>query len=62
VAKDSGGNVTRTYPVFPYPARAKYVGSGNVNDAANWVSATPSPLPDDHFDWLGDSKHGAMKP
>jgi hypothetical protein len=62
VAKDSGGNVTRTYPVFAYPARAKYVGSGSVADAANWVSATPSPLPDDHFDWLGDNKHGAMKP
>lgn len=51
---DGTGAVVRTYPLYPYPARAKYVGSGDVDDAANWVPATPNPLPDDHFNWLGD--------
>eukprot|EP00644_Phytophthora_capsici_P001126 jgi/Phyca11/129728/e_gw1.86.48.1 len=28
--------VNRTRPVYPYPSVAKYTGSGDVNDAANW--------------------------
>jgi feruloyl esterase len=50
---------TRTYPVFAYPARAKYTGSGDPNVASSWVESIPSPLPDDHFAWLGDPRgHG----
>jgi feruloyl esterase len=56
--KFSGSAVTRTYPIYPFPARAQYTGSGDPNDEANWVSMTPSPLPDDHFNWLGDPAHG----
>ena len=52
----TSGTVTRTYPIYPFPARASYAGSGDVNDEANWVSATPSPLPNDHFNWLGDPR------
>ena len=47
------GGVTRTRPVFPYPARATYTGSGSVDDAANFVAVTPSPLPDDDARWIG---------
>ncbi len=56
--QSTGTTVTRTYPVYPFPARANYSGTGDVNDEANWVSLTPSPLPDDHFAWLGDPAHG----
>jgi hypothetical protein len=28
--------VYRTRPAYPYPSVAKYSGSGDVNDAANW--------------------------
>jgi hypothetical protein len=55
---NSSGNVARTYPLYPYPARAKYIGSGNVDDASNWVPAIPNPLPNDHFNWLGDPAGG----
>ena len=51
---NGSGGVARTYPLYPYPARAKYTGTGNVDDADNWVAATSNPLPDDHFNWLGD--------
>jgi hypothetical protein len=51
---DPAGHVVRTRPVFPYPARAKYKGSGSIDDAANFVPAEPSTPPDDHVDWLGN--------
>jgi feruloyl esterase len=47
------GNVVRTRPVFAYPRRAVYSGSGSIDDAANFRSEMPSTLPDDNFDWLG---------
>ncbi|HSD38928.1 MAG TPA: tannase/feruloyl esterase family alpha/beta hydrolase [Rhodocyclaceae bacterium] len=40
-SKVVGGVVTRTRPVFPYPAVARYVGNGSINDAVNFVAATP---------------------
>jgi hypothetical protein len=49
----AGGNVIRTRPVFPYPLRARYTGSGSVDDATNFVAAPPASPPDDHVDWLG---------
>ncbi|GIF23542.1 feruloyl esterase [Actinoplanes tereljensis] len=49
----TGGTVDRTRPVFPYPAVARYDGSGSTDDAANFVSYTPrNPVRDD-FNWLG---------
>jgi Tannase and feruloyl esterase len=50
----SSGAVVRTRPIFPYPERAQYVGSGSIDDAANFKAVTPSPLPDDHVDWVGN--------
>ena len=48
-----GGAVTRTRPVFPYPAVARYDGSGSVDDAANFVPYTPRTPVRDDFRWLG---------
>jgi feruloyl esterase len=36
-----GGKVTRTRPVCPYPQVAKYKGSGDIDDAANFTCAEP---------------------
>lgn len=49
---DSSGNITRTWPVYPQPAEAKYTGQGNINDEANYIPYTP--IGDLHFQWLGD--------
>jgi feruloyl esterase len=50
---DASGKVARTRPVFPYPERARYAGSGSIDDAASFVAADPTAPPDDHVDWLG---------
>ncbi|OUL78537.1 tannase/feruloyl esterase family alpha/beta hydrolase [Paraburkholderia hospita] len=49
---DSTGQTTRTRPVFPYPAVARYTGSGSTDDASNFVSAQG----DTHVDlnWMGE--------
>jgi feruloyl esterase len=47
------GTVTRTRPVFPYPAVARYDGTGSIDDAANFVSSTPRRPVRDDFTWLG---------
>lgn len=39
--KTEKGSVTRTRPVYPYPKVAKYSGSGDVNDPANWKAVDP---------------------
>jgi feruloyl esterase len=36
---DTAGAVTASRPVYPYPAVAKYSGTGDWHDAANYVSA-----------------------
>ena len=51
---DASGNITRTWPVYPLPAEAKYTGQGNINDEANYVPYTP--ITDLHFQWLGDPR------
>jgi hypothetical protein len=47
------GTTTRTRPVFPYRAVARYDGSGSIDDAANFVSVTPRQPVRDDFHWLG---------
>jgi feruloyl esterase len=39
---DSGKSVKMTRPLCPYPQVAKYKGSGDSNDAGNFVCTTPS--------------------
>jgi feruloyl esterase len=50
---DANGKVVRTRPVFPYPKRARYSGSGSIDDAASFAPADPARPPDDHVKWLG---------
>ena len=38
-ANPGAGVVARTRPLCPYPKAARYVGSGDINDAANFVCA-----------------------
>ena len=42
-AKGKDGKVTRSRPLFPFPQFAKYSGTGNPDDAANFVAATATP-------------------
>ena len=51
--RDDAGNVVRTRPVFPYPLRAKYDGSGSIDDAANFVAA-PGFGFRDRIRWAGE--------
>jgi feruloyl esterase len=48
------GKVVRTRPVFPYPMQARYRGDGNPDSAASFVGVMPSPLPNDHYYWVGN--------
>ena len=40
-ARDAAGKVIRTRPIFPYPQTARYSGTGDPDDAQNYVSHTP---------------------
>ncbi len=40
-SKSLGAGATQTRPLCPYPAVAKYIGSGSTDDAANFVCAAP---------------------
>jgi Tannase and feruloyl esterase len=51
---DATGAVVRTRPVFAYPERARYSGSGSIDDAASFVGVAPAHRPDDHIDWVGN--------
>ncbi|KAE9086930.1 hypothetical protein PF006_g25917 [Phytophthora fragariae] len=53
-ASESGSAAsTVTRPVYPYPAVAKYKGSGDVNDAANFEEGKPLYTKKTHS-WLGE--------
>lgn len=62
VARDADQNVTRTRPVFPYPLRAKYDGSGSVDDPANFHAAKPAKPTHDKIHWLGEYLHHVPGP
>ena len=40
-------------PIFPYPMQAHYVGSGDVNDPANYVAVASTYKEPEQYDWLG---------
>ena len=41
-AEDANGKVLRTRPLFPNPQFAKYSGTGDPNDAANFIAVSNS--------------------
>ena len=49
-----GDTVVRTRPLYPYPAVARYSGTGDVNDAANWNPIEPASVHDDDIKWVWD--------
>jgi feruloyl esterase len=51
--------IDRTMPLCPFPARARYLGSGDVNDAANWRCSRRhgEPRRDDKRDERDDDDH-----
>jgi feruloyl esterase len=42
-----------TRPIYPYPFVAKYIGTGDVRDAANYVQGPARPAPANLSDWFG---------
>ncbi len=54
------GAVTRTRPVFPYPAVARYLGAGSTDDAASFVAYTPRRESGPGYHWVGQQlySHG----
>jgi feruloyl esterase len=44
-----------TRPVYPYPFTARYIGSGDINDARNFVQGAPMKIPADIYKWFGTS-------
>jgi len=49
----------RSRPVFPYPLTAKYIGTGSIDDAKNFVAGTPDPAPASRLKWLGSGFYAA---
>ncbi|HUO12426.1 MAG TPA: tannase/feruloyl esterase family alpha/beta hydrolase [Caulobacteraceae bacterium] len=48
----ANGVVVRTHPIYPYPIIARYRGTGDPADAANWSPAPPPHPHDDAIDWV----------
>lgn len=49
----AAGKTVRTRPLYPYPAVARYSGSGDLDDAANWESSDGEEH-DDDIHWIWD--------
>jgi fermentation-respiration switch protein FrsA (DUF1100 family) len=60
--RDAAGNVTRTRPVFSYPQRAVYDGTGSIDDAANFRPAPPAAPVRDVVDWAGNRLYAIPGP
>lgn len=56
-ARDAEGGVSRSRPVFPYPLRASYDGTGSIDHASNFVPVPPRRPPLDIVRWIGSSLH-----
>jgi feruloyl esterase len=61
--RQEDGSVTRTRPVFPYPLRARYDGTGSTDDASNFVPAPPLVSPvGDVINWAGSYLYNVPGP
>jgi feruloyl esterase len=58
---DTDDTVTRSRPLYPYPAVARYDGSGDVDDAANFTSAAPARRFESAYDWAGEFESGYQR-
>lgn len=56
-----GETITRTRPLYAYPTVARYDGSGDVNDAANFAPSAPAGDFDPAYDWTGDFESGYQR-
>ena len=56
--KRQDDTVVRTRPIYPYPAVARYDGSGSTDDAANFAPAPPPTRHQDDIGWLGSFRSG----
>jgi feruloyl esterase len=61
-ARDAQGTVLRSRPVFPYSVRARYDGSGSIDDASNFVPAAPMLAPHDTIRWVGTDLYTKPEP
>ncbi|MGW3994673.1 tannase/feruloyl esterase family alpha/beta hydrolase [Amycolatopsis sp. NPDC004772] len=60
--RDAAGTVTRTRPVFAYPQRTVYDGTGSIDDAANFRPAPPAAPVRDVVHWAGEKLHAIPGP
>jgi hypothetical protein len=60
--RDSQNNIIRSRPVFPYPQRAKYDGTGSIDDASNFVPTQPPTPPHDIIRWAGSDLYAMPGP
>lgn len=51
--RDAQGAIVRSRPVFPYPLRATYDGTGSIDDASNFLPEAPPVPPQDTIPWVG---------
>lgn len=56
-----GDAVARSRPLYPYPAVARYAGSGDVNDAANFMSGAPARSFEAAYEWAGEFESGTQR-
>jgi feruloyl esterase len=54
-AQQSAAAPDLTRPIYPYPYTSKYIGTGSINDAANFVQGPPMKVPDYIYHWFGSS-------
>jgi hypothetical protein len=54
-APDVAVEPDRTRPVYPYPYLARYVGTGSIDFAKNFIEGERKPVPAAALNWLGSS-------
>jgi feruloyl esterase len=60
--RDAQLNVIRSRPVFPYPLRVEYDGTGSIDAASNFVPAQPSAPLHDIISWAGEDLYNRSGP
>jgi feruloyl esterase len=58
---EKDGAVARSRPLYPYPAVARYDGSGDIDDAANFARMSPAENFTAAYDWAGEFESGYQR-